>query len=283
MGNRTALGKGLGALIPDAKGPQRSGIVQIPMGELHPNPGQPRKLMLSEHMRDLIASVKEKGILQPILVRTREGGGYEIIAGERRYRAAKTLGHPSVPVVIREVSKPEAMELALIENIQRADLTPIEEANAFQLLIQESRLTHEDLAKRVGKDRTTITNALRLLKLPMSVQIHLNNGELSIRHALVILSLPTEESQRQLAVKIIHEGLSSVHAEEIAREMKPASTQKPRRSSAHTDVHLKKFEEDLSRKFGTKVKVKGTQKRGKIIIEYYTFADLERIGEKLKR
>ncbi len=238
--------------------------------------------MPSEKMKELISSVKEKGIIQPIIVRTREGGGYEIVAGERRYRAAKALGLPTVPVVIREVSKPESLELALIENIQRADLTPIEEANAYTQLVTELRLTHEDLAKRVGKDRTTITNAMRLLKLPHTVQQHLNSGELSIRHALVILSLPTEEEQRRLATKIIHEGLSSVMAEEIARTIRPDGA-KPHRKSASVDVHLKKFEEDLARKFGTKVKVKGSQKRGRIIIEYFTFADLERIAEKLKK
>jgi ParB family chromosome partitioning protein len=233
-------------------------------------------------MRDLIASVKEKGIIQPIIVRTREGGGYEIVAGERRYRAAKSLGYSSIPVVLREVSKPESLELALVENIQRADLTPIEEATAFQQLVEGSRLTHEELAKRVGKDRVTVTNAMRLLKLPLAVQQYMNNGEISIRHALVILSLPTEEGQRQLALKIVREGLTSVQAEDLARELKPASSAKPRRS-AHVDVHLRKFEEDLARRFGTKVKVKGTQNRGRIIIEYFTFADLERIAEKIKK
>jgi len=233
-------------------------------------------------MRDLIASIKEKGIIQPIIVRTREEGGYEIVAGERRYRAAKALGYPSVPAVIREASKPEAMELALIENIQRADLTPIEEASAYQQLIEERRFTHEELAKRVGKDRATITNALRLLKLPASVQQYLNNGEISIRHALVILSVPTEEGQKQLAVKIVKEGLTSVEAEAIARTLHVNGVKKTRPSSS-PDVYLKKFEEELSRTFGTKVRVQGTQKRGKIVIEYYSFSDLERIAEKLKK
>jgi ParB family chromosome partitioning protein len=270
---RKTLGKGLAALIPHAKGTERAGIVNIPISQIKPNPYQPRKTDSIELQNELIASIKEKGIIQPILVRKKDEG-YEIIAGERRYKAAKSIGLYTIPAIIKEATDSEVLELALIENIQRKDLTPIEEANAYRQLIEELSLTQEELAKRLGKNRATIANALRLLKLPIEIQNKIETGEISTGHAIALLMIEDPQKQIMICNRIINEKLSVRETERLIKSFKPR-----RKKIKQIDVHIKKLEEDLSKLFGTRVKVEKYGEKGKIIINFFSLEDLERIVE----
>ena len=282
------LGRGLGALIPGggaapAGGPAKAGLAEIAVADIHANKYQPRKDFNPEALDELAASIKEKGILQPVVVRKAGAEKYELIAGERRLRAAKMAGLSAVPAVIKDVSDLESLELALIENIQRRDLNPIEEAQSYSSLVSEFGLTQEDLARRVGRERSTVANMLRLLKLPDAIQKDLADGTLTMGHARALLALTDGAAQMQVRAEILSKQLSVRAAEALVASWRPiAGKKKPAgggssSSAPKTDVEMKRASEELKRHFGTKVAFKGTAKRGRIEIEYTSLNELNRI------
>lgn len=271
---RKVLGKGLKALIPDevvVKTGER--IATLKLDEIVSSRFQPREVIDPEKQKELVLSVKEKGVIQPILVRPK-GNGYELIAGERRLRAAKELGFSQLPAIIKDVKDDEALEIALIENIQRQDLNPIEEAQAFQRLIDEFSLTQEEVSQKVGKDRASIANTLRLLRLPEKIKEEIYLGRISMGHAKAILMLESKEAQIELCNRIVKRGLSVREAEFFVRRR---STGPSRRRLKRRDPEVQAIEEELQKILGTKVTIMHQQKRGKILIEYYSNNDLDRI------
>ncbi|MFA5317678.1 MAG: ParB/RepB/Spo0J family partition protein [Dehalococcoidales bacterium] len=273
---KRVLGKGLKALIPDDV-PRRSesrGTVQINTGDIVPGRFQPREVFDPDKLRDLIQSIKEKGLIQPVVVRP-VGGGYELIAGERRLRAAKELGIAQVPAVIKDVKDDEALEIALIENIQRDDLNPIEEAKAYQRLSDEFSLTQEQISEKVGRNRASVSNMIRLLKLPEKIREEIYIGKISMGHAKAILMLDSEQDQLGLCIKILKRGLSVREAEYYVRR-KITGKARPARPRKHAN-EIRAVEEELQRILGTRVTLLHQAKRGKIMIEYYSNEDLERL------
>jgi len=278
---KQALGKGLGALIPDLsslddKDRKALGIHELELDKIVPNEYQPRKTFPDEALRELAASIKEHGVIQPIIVH-RIGANYGLIAGERRWRASRLAGLRTIPALVKEATKRELIEQALIENIQREDLNPIEAAEAYKRLQDEFKLTQEDLAKRVGKERSTVTNFLRILSLPKEVKQELNAGNLSMGHAKALLSIERGRDQVQTALLIVKKGLSVREAETLASRLKnPPKGKKTRQSH-----ELKAVEEKLKKTLGTKVSIAATAKGGRIIIEYYSAEELDRLLEKI--
>jgi ParB family chromosome partitioning protein len=273
---KRVLGKGLKALIPDDV-PQRSesrGSIQLNVSDIAPGRFQPREVFDPDKLRGLVQSIKEKGLIQPVVVRPR-GDGYELIAGERRLRAAKELGIAQVPAIIKDVKDDEALEIALIENIQRDDLNPIEEAKAYQRLSEEFSLTQEQISEKVGRDRASVSNTMRLLKLPAKIKEEISLGRISMGHAKAILMLDSEHSQLELCLKIIRRGLSVREAEYFVRR-KITGKAGPARPRKHA-TEIRAIEEELQRILGTKVTLLHQAKRGKIMIEYYSNDDLERL------
>lgn len=270
---KTALGRGLEALIPDSN----EGIKEIELEKIKPNPEQPRKIFDKEALQDLASSIKEKGILQPVIVREAGGEEYYLIAGERRWRAASLIGLRKIPVIIRDSDSRESLEIALIENIQRDDLSPIETAEAFQRLIGEYLYTQEDLSKRVGKNRATIANYLRLLKLPIEIKEHVNSRELSMGHAKAIVSLETRQLQIDAARIVLKKGLSVRETEMLCKRLREGICRKDIKKVK--DPNITTLEEKLRHLLGTKVQVKHSGKRGKIEIEYYSLDELDRLIE----
>ncbi len=277
---RMALGKGLGALIPEFEPAEGKTLFYCGIEEIVPNRSQPRKLFDDSKLQELAESIKAKGILEPLIVRKIDQG-YELIVGERRWRAAQKAGLKEVPVLVKEIKKQEAMEISLIENLQREDLNPMEEAEAFKRLIDEFNLSQEDLAARVGKDRTTITNTLRLLKLPTEVKNQLLQKRITSGHARAILSLETKEKQKELCSRIIETGLSVRESETLARRWleKPKKEMTSIKKGGEVESQLNALQDSLRGYLGTKVEIKSKGKRGKIEIEYYSHEDLERVVE----
>lgn len=246
---------------------------------IEPNSEQPRKNFDEESLQELADSIKQYGILQPLIVQ-KKGNHYEIIAGERRWRAAKLAGITDVPVLIREYDKQQTMEIALIENVQRADLNPIEEAQAFQQLIQEFHLTQEEIANRVSKNRATITNSMRLLKLDVRVQDMLADGKISSGHARALLGLEEGERQYQVAVKITEEKLSVRDVEKLVKMMNRPPKEKKPEKGPDIDLIYRQVEDKLKSIMGTKVVINQKDKnKGRIEIEYYSQEELERLIE----
>jgi ParB family chromosome partitioning protein len=277
MANKKALGRGLEALIPKRLIEEKKGTTQqIPLARIKPNPFQPRKIFRPEDLQELVQSVRERGILQPIVVR-RRGDHWEIIAGERRYRAAQKLGMLTVPAVEVTASDVEALELALIENLQRTDLSPLEEAEGYHRLQEEFNMTQEQIALKVGKDRATVANAIRLLKLSPEVKSLLASNQLTAGHARVLAALPTPGEQRRLADKIIQQGFTVRDAEKWLQGQK-GPTRKAKAGGKAKDPNVAKLEENLRNWLGTKVTVKpqGKQK-GTVCFEYYSLDELDRI------
>jgi len=276
MAKRKALGKGLSALIPDVDSVQMStGYFECPVDDIKPNPYQPRRQFHDPEMDELVASIKEKGIITPLLV-SRSAKGYVLIAGERRLKAAKKAGLKKVPVVIRESTPLESLELALIENIHRKDLNPIEEALAYQRWLQDSGTTQDALAKKLGKDRSTISNTLRLLNLPMVIQQDLIDGRLSMGHARVLAGLKDEMTQRKLRNLVLKKGLSVRQLEDLVKEQgKKISKKDP--VGQKVDHYILSLEEELKRSLGTKVELRKRGKAGKIIIHFYSDDELDRL------
>jgi ParB family transcriptional regulator, chromosome partitioning protein len=277
---RMALGKGLGALLPEFGQGEPKALLYCGIEEILPNRSQPRKHFDELKIEELAESIKEKGILEPLIVR-RIDQGYELIVGERRWRAAQKAGLKEVPVLVKDVEGREALEISLIENLQREDLNPIEAAEAFKHLIEEFSISQEDLSKRMGKDRTTITNTLRLLKLPSEVRNQLLQNRITSGHARAILSLESKEKQKELCALIIKKGLSVREAEAIVKRWseKPKKSITPVKKRDDLESQLSSLKDSLRKYLGTKVLITQKDKRGKIEIEYYSHEDLERIVE----
>ena len=278
-----ALGKGLPALIPQKQESQKSEtITQLKTAEVKENAFQPRSYFDDEKLAELISSIKEMGVIQPILVRPKDGG-YELIAGERRLRAARALNLEEIPVVVRNVSDQEALVLALVENIQREELNAIEEAQAFKRLIEEFQLTQDAVAQSVGKDRSTVANILRLLKLPQEIQQRVSDGTLSMGHARALVAVENAQEQLKFFQLAIQKGLSVRELENILKTGIPRSARRTKTRAAAKDNYLVFLEEELQKTLGTKVRIQSQKKRGKIIIEYYSPEDLERISSIIKK
>jgi ParB family chromosome partitioning protein len=273
---RKALGKGLSALLPDPDPP--SSGAEIPVESLEPNPYQPRAAMDAAALRTLAASIRESGMVQPILVRAR-GGRYQIIAGERRWRAAQALGLPTVPVTVREVADDQLLELALVENIQRQELSPLEEAAAFQRLQSEFALTQEQVARKVGRDRSTVANTLRLLKLPRALRELIEQGALDAGHARALLALEDEAGQVTLGREAARRGLSVREVERLVARLRA-----PRRArGARRDANTRAAEERLRQVLGTRVAIARRGKGGTLRIAFASEAELNRLFEILVR
>jgi ParB family transcriptional regulator, chromosome partitioning protein len=270
---RKALGKGLGALLPDPD-PEPQAPSDVPIEALEPNPFQPRQSIRPERLAELAASIKESGIVQPILVR-RQQGRYQIIAGERRWRAAQSLGLRSVPVSIREVPDDRLLELALVENIQREELQPLEEAQAFQRLQEELKLTQEEIARRVGRERSTIANTLRLLRLPREARELLSQGKLDAGHARALLSLERVEDPLQLARAVAQRGLSVREVERRAAALRGGGV----RADKRRDPNTRAAEERLRSALGTRVRISRRGKAGTLRIDFQSETELQRLFE----
>lgn len=275
---KPALGRGLGSLMGETKA--ETGFVQaeneneIEIGKIHPNPNQPRTHFNETELQELSESIKVHGVLQPLIVRADETG-YEIIAGERRYQASKLAGIDKLPVIIKDVNDQQMLEIALIENLQRSDLNPIEEAKGYRQLIKQSGMTQEALAKAVSKSRSTITNSLRLLDLPDEVQGMLFDGKLSAGHARAILAVPFEDARIRLAEKVVNEGLSVRATENLAPLFSVGDAPKPQRPV--TPQSFKRAARALRQMFNTNVKVKSLRGKNKIEIEFKDEEELSRI------
>lgn len=277
---KRGLGKGLDALFevtappPEDLAAEKEGLVQLAIGEVEPNPNQPRKNFNEAQLNELADSIREHGLLQPIVVTKAENGFYQIVAGERRWRASRKAGLRTIPALVKQLDAKEVMELALIENLQREDLNPIEEALGYKQLMESYQLTQEEISQRVGKSRSGVANALRLLNLSPAVQKFLENGKLSGGHARCVLAVEDKELQQVFAEKIIKEGLSVREAEKLAKRLQAEKKQKPEKKVNYERIEL---EERLSGLAGTKVRITEGKNKGKIEIEYYGNDEYSRI------
>ncbi len=291
MSKRNTLGRGLSSLIPEARqdvdSPRAAlasgAVVQIPIDEIKPNPMQPRRTFDAESMEELTASVREQGIIQPILLRPTDEG-YEIIAGERRFRAATKAGLRSVPSIIRRVERAESLEIALIENLMREDLNPVDEAEAYRDLIEEFGYTQEELSRRVGKDRSTISNTLRLLKLPAEILDALARAAISMGHGRALLGLAEQGEAAMLEVfaKVVTDALSVRQTEELVRVTRQGRRKRAR--AGELPAPMLALQDRLARHLGTRVKVRPRARGegGKIVLEYYTQSDLDRLVDRIE-
>ncbi|MGE6755021.1 ParB/RepB/Spo0J family partition protein [Rossellomorea sp. NPDC071047] len=275
------LGKGLNALFTNIQTTQNEESVQeVSLKEIRPNPYQPRKIFEPQAIEELKESILEHGILQPIIVR-KTIKGYEIVVGERRYRAAKAAKLESAPVVVRELNEQQMMELAVLENLQREDLTPIEEGAAYQMLMDKLKLTQEELAKRLGKSRPHIANHIRLLSLPSPIQELISEGKLTMGHGRALLGLKNKKNLSTVVNRILKESLNVRQLEKIIQELNenvPRETKKTERK----DVFIQEQESLLRERFGTTVTIKQSKKKGKIELEFFSKEDLDRILELLQ-
>ncbi len=286
---KKALGRGLGALIPevDKSIPISSinkiveeGVTSLPIEKIRPNPYQPREDFKVEEMQDLVNSIQEKGVIQPILVR-RKGDSFELIAGERRLRAAKEIGLKSIPVVIKDVDDKDSLELALIENIQRQQLNTIEEARAYQYLVDKFQMTQEQVSQVLGKSRVAVTNTLRILKLPLEIQDEIKNNRITYGHGRALLEVEDINNQRRLVQQVIAKSLSVRELENLIKNLRPKSN-KIMGKGISKDARITFWEEELQQVFGTKVKIQKKKKRGQISIEFYSEEEMDRVIKKLK-
>jgi len=291
---RKALGKGLSALLPGRSSGQTSTAAataqagsamaapsKLPIEAIHPNPMQPRVVFQPERLEELAASIRANGIIQPLIVR-RHDEQFQLVAGERRWRAAKLAGLREVPVVIQEIADPLLLEIALIENIQREDLNAIETARAYERLGRDLGLSQEEIGRRTGKDRTSITNALRLLRLPPEVQLLLAEHRLSMGHARAILGLPTAEQQIEVAEKTAAQGLSVRQVEALVQASTSDRTKTGSKKEEASDPNVRAAIEEMERVLGTRVRiVELNEQRGRIEIEYYSQTDLDRLFQQI--
>ncbi len=280
MAERKALGKGLGALIPDIEGSleEKEAGFYCHTGEIQPNPYQPRTLFNQEKIEDLANSIKEKGVIQPLLVK-RVGNDYQLIAGERRLRAAKRAGVTKVPVIVKNVSNAEQLEYALIENMHRKDLNPIEEAEGYKRLMVEFDYTQQKLSQKLSKNRATVANLLRLLRLPAEVKKSLAQEEITMGHARSLLSLSEPQKQREAYRIVVRKGLSVRETEKLVKKLTQV---KKKKAPGKELVDLEYMRNDLRQWLGTQVKIVTSGKKGKIIIEFYSSEELERIIERIR-
>jgi len=273
---KKALGKGLAALLPESEAKETGQTIHmIPVTHIVPNRHQPRKTFVEEELRELVESVKQHGILQPVLVRRKSEDLYELIAGERRFRAATLAQMPTVPAVVRKSGDQEATILSLIENIQRSNLNPVEEARAYRQLIDELGMTQEAVAERVGRDRASVANICRVLSLPAEVQGMVASGQLTLGHAKVILGIKNAGDQLALATRIQRDRLSVRQAEQLVKKRPvKAKSRRPARDPFHADV-----EDRLRKHLGTKVVIRSKRQKGELILAYYSQEDLTRIAD----
>lgn len=277
---KKALGKGLEALIPKVEGDEKvSSLIEIEIERILPGIAQPRKDFDEQALKELAQSIREKGIIQPIVVSRTGDGTFRIIAGERRWRAAKLAGLDRIPAIVKDVSPAEAVEIALIENIQREDLDPIETATAFERLLNEFKLTQEELSQRVGKDRSTIANFLRILKLPEDIKNQIREGQITVGHAKAILSLENVDKQRELANLIIKKSLSVRQTEELVNKI----TSTVHKKSKEVLPEIVELEDKLISELGTKVKIYHKGRKGKVEIYYNSLDQLEGILERIMK
>ncbi len=277
---RRSLGKGIGALIMDHQPEEgQEKIIRLKIAQVRPNPFQPREDFDTQSLEELTQSIREKGIIQPILVR-RKGDAYELIAGERRLRAATQLNLSEIPAIVKDVTDEDSLELALIENIQRQNLNPIEEARAFEYLMNKFNLTQEKVSAILGKSRVSIANTLRLLKLPQEVQDEMKKGRISFAHGRTLLEVEDANQQRRLAQEIILKGLSLAELEILVKKYRPKSHKQSMRQSSR-DPLVAVLEEQLQQALATKVRIAKRKKRGHILIEFYSDEDMHRIVSKI--
>ena len=303
---RKALGRGLEALLPGREIPHsgsaapapavapvvapeaaggeavRAGAVhEIPVGEIERNPYQTRARLDEAALAELAASIQSVGVMQPIVVRKIDSGRYQLIAGHRRWAAAQRAGKGTVPAIVRVVSAEQALEMTIIENLQREDLNPMEQARAYERLSKEFGLTQEQMAQKTGKDRASVANYMRLLKLPFEVQAEIENGSLTLGHAKVLMSLESPELIAKVAKVVVEDALSVRQTEDVVRDiLYPVEKQKPVR---YVDPNVREAEKELQRALGTKVTIKDRKGKGKIIIEYATLEDFDRVVDALKK
>ncbi|HEX6924020.1 MAG TPA: ParB/RepB/Spo0J family partition protein [Longimicrobiaceae bacterium] len=287
---RTRLGKGLGALLgeylPDEPDASDSGYRVVPVARIATNPYQPRRQFTEEELTELEHSIRENGLLQPLVVRPASsaapaGAEWELVAGERRWRAVRRLGWTEVPVVVREIDDRTLLVLAIVENVQRADLSPLEEAEAYRRLIEEFGYTQKEVAASVGRERSTVTNLLRLLQLPASIQSMVSSGELSMGHARALLGIADPRQMADLARRVVREGLSvrAIEEEVRRRQAPPARKPRPERPGG---AHLRQIESELQRALGTAVRIRlGKGNSGRVEIPFYSTEDFERVTELL--
>jgi ParB family transcriptional regulator, chromosome partitioning protein len=279
---KRGLGRGLSALIPDTTSVFVGGrtIVNIDINKILPNPRQPRMDFNQESLEELSDSIKTQGIVQPILVRPRDGK-YELVAGERRWRASRKAGLTLIPAIIKDYSNQESLELALVENLQREDLNTMDEADAYQKFMKEFHLTQADVAKKVGKNRSTVANTMRLLELPKEIQNSIRKGQLSAGHARPIIALTSDEDRLALWKEIMNNNLTVRDVEQIVHGSGSNAKTSRKKKAATKNEELSDLTELLTSHLGTKVRIIGSAKQGKIEIDYYSQEDLERIIESL--
>jgi ParB family chromosome partitioning protein len=273
MGRRSGLGRGLGALIPETEQPA-GGVAQVPVSAITRNPLQPRTVVDPEALSELAASIREHGLIQPLIVTQQGPERYQLIAGERRLQAARMAGLVQVPVVVKEATPQQALEMALVENIQRADLNPLEEAMAFRQLVDEFEMTQEQVADRVGKSRVSVTNTLRLLRLPAAVKQALVDGAIREGHARALLALSTKEAQVAALKTVMTKALSVRQTEELVRRLmaEPA----PPKGAEPVSPELQALEEDFRETLGTKVNLYRSRKgQGRLVIHFYSEEELQ--------
>lgn len=278
--NKRGLGKGLGALIPENEEQLTNAVMQIKITDVIPNENQPRRHFDDEALRELAESIKEHGVVQPIIVKKMEDG-YTIIAGERRWRASRIAGLKMIPAIVKDCSQVEIMEIALIENLQREDLNAMEESYAYKSLMEEYHMTQEEIARRIGKSRPAIANSLRLVHLPDKIKELLMNGSLSAGHARALLAIEGEKKQLEIAEKIIDQQLNVRQVEKLAKEKNEHPVK--RKKSDTTDIEIKEIENRLMAKLGTKTKINHKKNKGTIEIEYYSNEELDRLIEILEK
>ena len=285
MKPKAGLGRGLEALIPQmSHDVSEAEVLQVRIDELKPNPYQPRRVFDDGKLAELMESIREHGVVQPIVVRKAAVRGYEIIAGERRFRAAHRLGLETIPAIVREISDRQAMEIALIENVQREDLNPIELAEAYARIMEHFSLTQEEMSQRVGQSRSHVANMLRLLTLPADIRSYVSRGTLSMGHARALLSLPDASMQRSVAQKVAEDGISVREVEHLVQRLLNVSreTNKQPRAKHTQPPALRAYEEAFRNSLGTSVRIQLGKKRGKIEIDYFSMEDLERILSLIK-
>ncbi len=279
---RKALGKGIGALIPskEPEAGKREEVLYIKLEQIKPNPLQPRVDFDTQGMEELTQSIKEKGVIQPVLVR-RSGDYYELIAGERRFRAANILNLNEIPAIVKDVQDRDSLEIALIENIQRQSLNPIEEAHAYKYLIDKFEVTHEKISAVLGKARVTITNTLRLLNLPAEIQVEIKKGRITFAHGRALLEIEDLTQLRRLAHEVISKELSVRELENLIKSRRKIL---PKRKIGQgiRDPYVAVMEEELQHALATKVRISKRKKRGHILIEFYSQEDLERIMKRIR-
>ncbi|SHF44265.1 chromosome partitioning protein, ParB family [Desulforamulus putei DSM 12395] len=283
MNKKRGLGKGLQALMPVASDAPGQGILkEIKVSDIKPNPKQPRLRIDQEKLMELVESIREYGVVQPVVVRAQPGGGYELIAGERRWRACQQLGLEYIPAVVREYGELQSAAIALIENLQRENLNPLEEATAYRRLMDEFQLTQDQVSQRVGKSRPQIANMIRLLSLPNEIKVKLSSGEISVGHARALLALESRHKQLEVCELITKKQLSVRQAEELVKNILNGEQEKEKtRKEKPRNPEIMELEDRLRSCLGTKVQIKTNRRGGKIEIDYYDDNDLNRLLELL--